>query len=95
MVFIKLVSCVLGVEEDDYNKFSITVVVNPVSCSGGNGGNITLVQVLNFLMTILDPLSSSFAGIGKLLFGGRFVGFWASRQHNSLNSPTCKLRSTK
>lgn len=43
MVLIKLVSVVLGVEEDDGNQFSIAVVINPVSCSGGNGNNIALV----------------------------------------------------
>lgn len=86
MVCIKLVGVVLGVEEDDYNKFIITVVVNPVSRSSRDRGNITLVQVPNLLMTILDPRSSTLAGIEKLLLllsGGRFVGFRASRQRHS------------
>lgn len=53
VVLIKLVSAVLSVEEDYSNKFCLAVVINPVSCSGGNGNNISLVQVPYFLVAIL------------------------------------------
>lgn len=84
-VLVELVGIVRVVVENNDNKLLIAVVVNPVSITGPDGDDVSLLEFLNLLMSVVSESLASLLP-RKLLLLACFECFGAARSQNSVSS---------